>query len=79
VEPPHRTPRVPAHALDVLAAECGEVRQNGFLVAFSAHVTSHLQLIQRDGQVADALAGGVIDRVRDRGRDADDADFSEPF
>src|ERR1700682_2427211 len=37
------------------------------------------QLLQGDGQVADALSGGVVHRVRDCGGDADDADLTEDF
>ena len=38
---------------------------------------SPLQLVERDRQVAHALAGRVIDRVGDRRRDADDADLAD--
>src|SRR5262245_26387740 len=37
---------------------------------------SRLKLVQRDGQVAHAPAGGVIDRVGDGRGDADDADLA---
>ena len=33
----------------------------------------------RDRQIAHALAGGVIDRIRDRRRGADDADLADAF
>src|SRR5262249_34836792 len=35
------------------------------------------QLVERDGEVAHTLAGRVVDRVRDRRRDADVADLAE--
>ena len=35
--------------------------------------------IQRDRQVAHALAGGVMDRVGDGGGNADDADLAHPL
>jgi hypothetical protein len=46
------------------------------MCAFLQVRTSPLQLVQRDRQVAHALAGGVIDRVGDRRRDPDDADLA---
>jgi hypothetical protein len=37
------------------------------------------QLVERDGQIAHALAGGVIVRIGDRGRGADNADLADAF
>ncbi|HEX6553576.1 MAG TPA: hypothetical protein VF026_12495 [Ktedonobacteraceae bacterium] len=44
------------------------------LCAFAA--VSQQQLLQRDRQVADAHAGGVIDGVGNGGNGADDPDFT---
>src|SRR5438094_2034446 len=38
-----------------------------------------LQLIQRDRQIANALAGRVIDGIGDRRRDPDNTDLAEAF
>ena len=43
---------------------------------FRAGQLSSLQLIQSDGKIADAFAGGMIDRVGDRRRYADDANLA---
>ena len=37
------------------------------------------QFVERDRQIAHALAGRVIDRVGDRRRHADDADLAQPL
>ena len=37
------------------------------------------QLVQRDRQIAHTLASGMIDRIRDRRRGTDDADFADAF
>ena len=42
-------------------------------------VTSAVQFVQRDGQLANTLASGVIDRVADRGRYPDDAYLADAF
>jgi hypothetical protein len=48
--------------------------EGDLLCAFAA--VSQKQLLQRDRQVADAHAGGVIDDVGDGGNGADDPDFT---
>src|SRR5208282_5586306 len=40
---------------------------------------SPLQLVQGDRQVAHALAGGMIDRIGDCRRNADDPDLAKPL
>src|SRR5262249_9979356 len=37
------------------------------------------QLVERDRQIAHAFARRMIDRIRDRGGGADDADFADLF
>jgi hypothetical protein len=43
------------------------------------HCALQQELIERHRQIADALSGRVVDRVGDRHRNADDADFANTF